>query len=419
MKRVLVWGLGVSGKSAVELLKEKGIDVVSGDDKEGSSWEGFLDSVDTVVLSPGIPPSHPLWKRALERDIEVIGELELAWRFFKGKAIAITGTDGKSTTTHLTYLILREALANVEEGGNIGVPFSKIVKENPNCLAVLEVSSFQGKTLRTFRPSVGAFLNFSSDHLDWHPSVEDYLRSKYNIFQRQEEEDLLLLNGFQEQVMSTPSRAKKVLFCDECTLRIYKGKALWKDVELFEIEKLKINGKHNHYNALVASVIALYMGVDLDIIREVLYSFNGLPYRMEFLGEFWGVKVYNDSKSTTPNALKAALESMEDGKVILIAGGKDKGLDFEPLRETVGKKAKWVILIGEAKHKIAKAWWGTVPIEYADSLESAVGRAFEISVAGDTLLFSPGCASFDMFLDYRDRGERFKRVVEEMVKSMG
>ncbi len=418
MKKVLVWGMGKSGRSAVELLQSKGIDVIFGDDKESIPWQELLSGVDTVVLSPGVPPSHPLWRTAEEKGIEVIGELELSWRFFKGMAIAITGTDGKSTTTHLTYLILKEAFANVEEGGNIGVPFSAVVKDNPHCMVVLEVSSFQGKTLRTFRPSVGAFLNFSQDHLDWHPNVEDYLRSKQNIFSQQTKEDLLIINGAQEEVRNTPSRARKLFFCDGCELRIYKGKGLYKDVELFETEKLKIHGRHNYYNALVSSAIAYSLGVDVDIIKEVLYSFTGLPYRMEFMGEFRGVKVYNDSKSTTPNALRSALESMLEGRVILIAGGKDKGLDFTGLYPLVKDKVKLAILIGESRLKMTSSWRGAVQMVYADSLEEAVEQAFKEAQEGDVILFSPGCASFDMFTDYKERGERFKKAVLDVVKSI-
>ncbi len=418
MKRVLVWGMGISGRSAVELLKSKGIEVLWGDDKEGTPWQEMIEGVDTVVLSPGVPPSHPLWRTAEGKGIEVIGELELAWRFFKGKAIAITGTDGKSTTTHLTHLILREAFANVEEGGNIGIPFSTIIKENPNCMVVLEVSSFQGRTLKTFKPHVGAFLNFSQDHLDWHPDMDDYLKSKRNIFSRQTEEDLLILNRSQAEVKNTPSRARKIFFCDGCELRIYKGKGIYKDVELFDTDRLRIHGRHNYYNALVASAIAYSLGVDVDIIREVLYSFRGLPYRMELLGEFEGVKVYNDSKSTTPNALRSALESMPEGKVILIAGGKDKGLDFRELYPLVKEKVKLAVLIGEAKAKIGSSWKGATQTVYADSLEGAVERAFKEALRGDVILFSPGCASFDMFTDYKERGERFKRVVQDVVKSM-
>lgn len=411
MKRVLVWGLGVSGRSAVELLKAKGFEVYAGDDARKDDFMPFLEIVDTVVLSPGVPPHHPLWKEAEKRGVELIGELELAWRFFEGTALAITGTDGKSTTTRLTYLMLKKVYPEVEEGANAGKPLSQIVLENPNCLAVLEVSSFQGKTLKSFRPKGGAFLNFSEDHLDWHPDLEDYLWSKRNIFARQKEEDFLLLNALDERVKNTPSGARKFYLLQEgLDGYIKSGKAYFLGEELFQVERLRIKGKHNWHNALFAGAMARLMGVPVEVIQEVLYTFTGLPYRMEYVGTFGGVEVYNDSKSTTVNALKSALESFEDARVILIAGGKDKGGDFESIAQLVKKKTKACILIGEAKEKIAGAW-KDCQIYMANSLEEAVQKAFEVAKAGDTILFSPACASFDMFRDYKDRGEKFKNVV--------
>jgi len=410
MKRVLVWGLGVSGRSAVELLKAKGYEVYAGDDKEGTDFREFLEFVDTVVLSPGIPPRHPLWQLALKKGIEVIGELELAYRFFKGRAIAITGTDGKSTTTRMTYLILREHFKKVREGGNIGVPFSKIVLEEPDSFAVLEVSSFQGKTLKTFRPVGGAFLNFSEDHLDWHPSLKDYLESKYKIFKNQKEEDFIVLNEMQPEVAQTPTRARKYFFGNKDAY-IKDGKAYFLGEELFDAKELKLFGYHNQMNALVSATISRLMGVSVDTIRRVLYEFRGLPLRLEFVGEWRGVKVFNDSKSTTVNALRSALLSMPDGKVILIAGGKDKGGDFESVYEIVSKKVKLAVLIGEAKEKIEKAWKGATKIEKAESLIDAVALAKGEAKQGDIILFSPACASFDMFRDYSHRGEEFNRAV--------
>ncbi|MEJ5339790.1 MAG: UDP-N-acetylmuramoyl-L-alanine--D-glutamate ligase [Aquificaceae bacterium] len=416
MKRALVWGLGVSGSSAVELLKAKGFEVYAGDDARGDNFREYLDLVDMVVLSPGIPPHHPLWKEAQKRDIELIGELELAWRFFGGRALAITGTDGKSTTTRLTYLMLKEVYANVEEGANAGKPLSRIVLENPSCLAVLEVSSFQGKTLRTFRPVGGAFLNFSEDHLDWHPSMEDYLWSKRNIFAGQREEDFLLLNALDRKVRETPSRARKFYLLEEGQDGFVKnGRAYFLGEELFEVEKLRIRGKHNWHNALFASAMARLMDVPVEVIREVLYTFSGLPYRMEYLGNFGGIDVYNDSKSTTVNALRSALESFEDGRVVLIAGGRDKGGDFESIRELVRRKTKACVLIGEARERIARAWAGC-NIYLEDSLDSAVQRSFELAKPEGVILFSPACASFDMFRDYKDRGEKFRSLVEALFR---
>ncbi|ADC89903.1 UDP-N-acetylmuramoylalanine/D-glutamate ligase [Thermocrinis albus DSM 14484] len=417
MKRVLVWGLGASGLAALQLLKSKGIEAIGGDDKHKTDWRLLLEEVDTLVLSPGIPPSHPIWQEAVRKGIEVIGELELAWRFFEGTAIAITGTDGKSTTTRLSYLILRSYFSHVEEGGNIGVPFSYLVMKNPKALAVLEVSSFQGKTLKTFRPHVGAFLNFSEDHLDWHPDLRDYLWSKYNIFSRQTPEDWILLNGTQKVTRDTPSPARKVFFGDGCEAHVKEDGAYWSEEKLFSVEDIKLIGKHNLYNALVACVIGRIMGVPTDRMKEVLRDFRGLPHRLELVGDFGGVLVYNDSKSTTPNALQAALGSMPDGRVILIAGGKDKGASFEHLCPLVTQKVKHAVLIGEAKRRIADAWKGCTQVSLASSLDEAIRMAQREAKPGDILLFSPACSSFDMFSNYEERGETFKKLVREIFET--
>ncbi len=414
MKTYLVWGLGKSGRAAVELLKNKGYEVYSGDDAGGDRWEEFIDSVDTVVLSPGIPPRHPLWKEVLRRDIEVIGELELAWRFFRGKAVAVTGTDGKSTTTRLTYLMLSKRFSRIHEAGNAGTPLSEVVLKDPEALAVIEVSSFQGKTLSTFRPIAGAFLNFSQDHLDWHPDMEDYLLSKHNIFRRQEEEDLFVEVLDQEEVLSTPTKASRINLRKE--VEIEKGDVLFRGERLFETMDLNLRGEHNLRNAITAAVLAKHFGAPTEDIREALRSFRGLPFRMELIATFRGVEIYNDSKSTTPNSLRSALESFPDQSVILIAGGKDKGADFSPLRDLIEKKVKLALLIGETKETMRTAFGGNSNLKTLNSLEEAVEEALRSAVPGDFILFSPGCSSFDMFSSYVERGEVFNRLIRERCK---
>ncbi len=414
MKTYLVWGLGKSGRSAIRLLQEKGYRVYAGDDAGGDRWEEFIDYVDTVVLSPGVPPRHPLWKEALRRDVEVIGELELAWRFFKGKAIAITGTDGKSTTTRLTCLMLSNKFPDVCEAGNAGTPLSEIVIKNPHSFAVVEVSSFQGKTLSTFRPTVGAFLNFSQDHLDWHPDMEDYLLSKHNIFRNQEEEDIFIEVLNQEEVLRTPTRARRVNLQRE--IEVKGGEVFFRGEKLFETTDLNLRGEHNLRNAITAGVMAKTMGVPTEYIRDTLQNFRGLPFRMELVATLGGVEVYNDSKSTTPNSLRSALDSFPDDSVVLIAGGKDKGVDFSPLRELVQRKVKFAFLIGETKDSMRTAFGGGSNIKTMTSLEEAVDEALGVAEPGDFVLFSPGCSSFDMFSGYVERGEVFNRLVRERCK---
>jgi len=405
----LVWGLGKSGKAAVRLLKSKGYKVYAGDDKENPElWKEVLNEIETVVLSPGIPPHHPLWIEALKKEKEVIGELELAYRFFKGKIIAITGTDGKSTTTKLTYLVLRNFFPEVYEGGNIGVPFSDIVSKKERGVAVLEVSSFQGKTLKTFVPNIGAFISFSPDHLDWHPSLEDYLKSKYKVFENQSEEDLIVLNDFIKEIKETPTRAKKINFSG---LEILKEGVYFQGIKLFNPRYLKIKGIHNVYNASVVALIALKLGLKPDEFEHILYEFRGLPYRLEYLGTFGGIDIYNDSKSTTTNALKSALETFSDNSVILIVGGKDKGADFLSVLEIVKKKVKIAFAIGETKQKIKESWKEYIPVETCPDLEEAVKKALSFAKSGDVILFSPACSSFDMFKSYEERGQRFKELI--------
>ena len=409
----LVWGLGRSGKACAELLKKKGYKVYAGDDKENPDlWKEVLSEVDTVVLSPGIPPRHPLWKEALKREKEIIGELELAYRFFKGKVIAITGTDGKSTTTRLTYLILKKKFDKAYEGGNIGRPFSEILLESEEGIAVLEVSSFQGKTLKRFRPIVGAFISFAKDHLDWHPDEKDYLFSKYNIFKNQKESDTLILNDFVKEIRETPSRAKRIYYS---SLKLKREGIYFGDVKLFNPSLLKIRGIHNVYNAATASLISLSMGLKPEEFEEILYSFEGLPHRLEYVGNINGVEVYNDSKSTTPHALKAALLTFPDKSVILIVGGKDKGADFSEVSKIVKDKTKFVIAIGETKLKIKEAWKEITEVITSESLEKAVKLAYALAKSGDIILFSPACSSFDMFRNYEERGQKFK----ELIKALG
>jgi UDP-N-acetylmuramoylalanine--D-glutamate ligase len=403
MKKVLVWGLGKSGRSAVKLLESKGFEVFSGDDARGDRWEDLLPLVDTLVLSPGIPPSHPLWKKAQSLELEVIGELELAWRFFEGKVIAVTGTDGKSTTVSLIYEMLKSAGLKARTAGNIGTPFSDVALNDPRSIAVVEVSSFQGKTLKTFRPSVGCFLNFHPDHLDWHPTLEDYLKSKQRIFINQREDDLFIAGSVQREVLSTPTRARKVLAPEE-------------KIPL-DFSRMKLRGAHNLSNAKVASIAAMRFGVEPEAIQKVLEEFEGLPFRMEKVGTFRGAEIYNDSKSTTPNSLRAALESFPDRSVVLIAGGKDKGADFGFLRGTVRKKVKACFLIGEARFKIKESWDSSCEIFLSESLSEAVEKAARILGQGDFLLFSPGCSSFDMFENYVRRGEKFNEIVRNIIRS--
>jgi UDP-N-acetylmuramoylalanine--D-glutamate ligase len=409
----LIFGKGKSGLAASELLGKKRIPHFLVDDKT-PNWESLLNKVSTVVVSPGIKPTHKVFKLSKELNKELIGETELAYRFWKGKIIAITGTDGKSTTTTLVYEILKAHLKDVYIGGNIGIPFSEIVSKTDRGIAVLEVSSFQGYTLKTFRPHIGVFLNFSEDHLDWHRDLNDYLRGKYKIFQNQREEDFLILNGEWEDVKNIPSKAQKIFFnTPEGEIKIASdGWVYFKETPLFEVSKLKLKGKHNIWNSAVAATVGVLYGVPLKVIREVLYSFKSLPYRLSYVGTFNGVEVYNDSKSTTPNALKAALEAF-DQPVVLIFGGKDKGANFKPLRGIFKEKVKFAIAYGENALKLKEQLGDTVSFKAVNTLEEAIKEVKNLLREGDILLFSPASASFDQFSSYEERGRIFNELVKK------
>ncbi len=410
----LIFGKGKSGKAAAKLLKSLNLPFELVDDST-PNWENLLKNATTVVVSPGIPPTHKVFELSKKLKKELIGETELAYRFWEGEVIAITGTDGKSTTTRAVFKILSAHLSGVYEGGNIGRPFSEIVTRTRRGIAVLEVSSFQGYTLKTFKPKVGIFLNFSEDHLNWHSDLEDYLRGKYSIFKNQTPDDYAFLNETQREVINTPTPARVFTFGkDTSDIAIKNGWLTFGGERLFETSKVRLKGKHNLLNLGIAAAVGLLYGVPLRVIREVVYNFEGLPYRLQYLGRFRGVEVYNDSKSTTPNALRAALESFEK-PVILILGGKDKGADFGVLEPLFREKVKLAVAYGENGEKIYSRLRRACNFVRVKTLEEAVRVAFGRAEEGDTLLFSPASASFDQFKSYEERGEAFNRLVREMV----
>ncbi len=409
----LVFGKGKSGKATANLLKTLNLPFELVDDKT-PRWEKLLQKASTVVVSPGIPPTHRVFKLSRKLGKELIGETELAYRFWRGEVVAITGTDGKSTTTRAVYRILSSHLSGVYEGGNIGRPFSDIVSETRSGIAVLEVSSFQGYTLKTFKPEVGVFLNFSEDHLDWHRDLGDYLEGKYRIFRNQTPEDVAFLNETQREVLNTPTRARVFTFGRETSsVAVKDGWLTFRGEKLFQTSKVKLRGKHNWLNLGVAAAVGLLYGVPLRVIKEVFYDFEGLPYRLQYVGTFGGVEVYNDSKSTTPNALKAALESF-DRPVILILGGKDKGADFTFLKSLFEKRVKLAVVYGENAEKIISVLRGSSPFVKVETLEQAVKEAFKFAETGDVLLFSPASASFDQFKSYEERGRVFNELIREI-----
>lgn len=437
-KKVAVIGLGKSGIAASRLLRSEGAHVMAFDLKTSEEIKEvrelleplgieihcgpyrveLLEDVSLVVLSPGVNPQVPLWLGLKRKGVKVIGELELGYWFTDEPIVAVTGTNGKSTTTSLIGHIFRSYGRKVFVGGNLGIPLCEYVLSGEKVdILVLEVSSFQLETVETFRPRVSVLLNVSDDHFDRHPNFEAYLSAKLRIFENQTGEDFAVLNRDDHNVWGVKHnlRPKVVPFSkfplsDE-GVWYEEGRIRWqimgeKGDMPFEKELL---GGHNLENVLASVAVGLILGVDKGTMSEALPTFKPLPHRVEFVREFCGVKFYDDSKATNPHATLKALEAME-GPVVLIAGGQNKGLDLKALRARA-EKVKAVIAIGEAAEEVEEAFRGIVPVQKALDMEDAVKKAFALSEPGDNVLLSPACASFDMFRDYRHRGEEFKKAV--------
>lgn len=434
-------GLGLSGEAAAELLLEKGAAVTVFDDRAGSAQEeraarlrekGAVlrlgaesgkgwGTFETVIASPGVPPGHPLLARAREEKIPVISEIELAGRFLKGRLIAVTGTNGKTTTVSLLGEIFRRAGVKTAVGGNIGYPLSRLAREDGDwTVVVAEISSFQLEGTVSFRPGTAVLLNLAPDHLDRYPGMEEYGEAKLKIFARQGRGDRAVypeaLAAFVEKAL--PPDVERVTWGGEGGAVRIEGGILKScrpggEEVICRTEEVAVRGRAFRENALAAAAAALKEGVAAGDIAAVLRTFPGIPHRLEYVGEAGGVEFYNDSKATNPAAAAAALESFSR-PVIWLAGGSDKNLDFSPLGRLLPGRVKRAIFLGETWEKLRSLAEGRVPCQVVSSLGEAVGAAFRSARPGDVVLLSPGCASFDMFADYRARGRLFKVLVGEL-----
>lgn len=383
----------------------------------GRQTPDILDEygVSMVLPSPGVPISIPLVAEARKRKIPVIGDIELFYTYNdQSRYIGITGTDGKTTTTNLVYeMVKKDHTAFI--GGNVGIPvFEYYGKAGPDSIIVLELSSFQLETVETFRPAAAACLNIAQDHLDRYGSMNSYIDAKKNIFSNQTKDDIAVLN------LDSPyfNHLKKGLKSRISTFSVHNSRAdiylkggviYFKGAPYIGREDIKLKGVHNVENAMAAILVSDFAGAGDNAIRETLKSFSGLEHRLEFVKKINGVEYYNDAKSTTANSLEKALLSF-DSPVVLIAGGRDKGLSFRNLRRLAHKKIKKLILIGEASEKLEKEL--SFPGSFrAESLDAAVKYASEAASGGDVVILSPGCASFDMFRNYEERGKKFKELV--------
>lgn len=400
----------------------------------GGYQPSILEGVDMVVVSPGVPLKQPFFDAVRAEGIELLGELELAYRVVSRYGIpwvAVTGSNGKSTTVTLLDLILRKQGFSIITGGNIGVPVTEEIMKAAVSDSIrdidyilVEVSSFQLESIRDFRPSVASILNITPDHLDRYEDMEEYIQAKTAIFMNQREGDRLILNlddpvtsGLQVPDGPEVSFFSKYEATGQASAFIKDDWVCIRDDEgerrVIKSEDIRIKGIHNIENSLAAALNAYICGVDLHLIRDVLHEFGGLEHRMEFVDEIDGVVFYNDSKGTNIGSVIKSLEGIEGG-VVLILGGRDKGSDFSVLRDHIDGRVRRLLLIGEASEKIAGQLGdiaGTIP---AGNMEEAVREAFRVSESGDTVLLSPGCASFDMFSSFEHRGNEFKRSVREL-----
>ena len=432
-RHVAVLGLGRSGEAAAVLLLDHGADVTvldSGDPAPrrdaavklssrgarvvlGDDALRCVQDFDFAVLSPGIDPVVPLARRPVEAGIPLLGEIELAFRNCRCPVIAITGTNGKTTTTGLTAALLDAAGLRAEACGNIGLPFSEVAARSAELdAAVVEISSFQLETTDSFRPKVAVWTNFSANHLDRYPDVAAYRAAKLRIFDRQTAEDFAVVNAR----LDLPAlRARRITFsaarAAEADFTLAGSVILHGGQKLVDMAETRLRGPHNAENLMAAFAAAMCLGADPAKMVAAARDYTPPPHRCEFVREIDGVTWINDSKSTNLDALAQALQG-QTGDVILIAGGKNKGFDFAPVTPLVGERVRAAVLIGEMRQAIARDW--SVPCHPVDSLEAAVAMARNLARSGDTVLFSPGTSSFDMFRSYEERGDLFKHLIHQI-----
>jgi UDP-N-acetylmuramoylalanine--D-glutamate ligase len=442
-KRVLVVGLGKSGLAAARFLKAQGARVTVSDARpalliaELSEMleQGYMVEAgshglltfrrqDLIVVSPGVPMTTPELTQVRAMGAHIIGELELGAQYLKGDVIAVTGSNGKTTTTTLIGEILKAAGRPTLVGGNIGRPVTAMVDEStPESWSVLEVSSFQLETVETFRPKIALVLNITPDHLDRHGTFEAYVALKARITEFQTAENFLILNGEDKDTQLIAAKTKAQIYWFSTRRPIKQGAFVFGESILFvpreganservmPVAEIPLAGAHNVENVLAAVCAARLAGVESATIRAAVAGFKAVEHRLEFVREVGGVRYYNDSKATNVDATLKAVEAFAGG-IHLILGGKDKGSDYRVLESLLRERVKTVITIGSAAEKIERQLDGVVKIERAETLERAVAFAHAAAAAGDTVLLAPACASFDQFENYEQRGRVFKELVQ-------
>ncbi len=441
-ERVMVYGLGRSGLAAAAFLRSRGVTVVGVDRREeldlGSlagdpglelrlgAASTLPDAIDAVVLSPGVPRQRPMAREADARGIPVIAEVELAFPFLDGPVLAITGSNGKSTTAALTSQILRCAGLPEVLCGNFGEPLCSKIDGAVGRIFIVELSSFQLESVHLFSAQAAALLNISPDHLDRYPDVAAYAAAKARVFERQGTGSTAVLNAEDQRVMDTLGgieHARKRFFSrrrrvtDGCYAAdgvVVEAAPGSDDDELFAIDEIILEGTHNLENAMAAALLARAVGAQRQSVRRGVGSFAGLPHRMQKVSQSGGFSWYDDSKGTNVGATRESLEGFPGHSVHLILGGQSKGADFLELRGIVASKARAVYLIGEAADDIATALEGAAPIVRAGTLDEAVRQAAARAEGSESVVLSPACASFDQFDSFEHRGRRFQQLVAEL-----
>jgi UDP-N-acetylmuramoylalanine--D-glutamate ligase len=431
-QNVAVLGAGLSGSAAALLLASEGAQVTvldSADEKTllkstienlrahdvrvvcGSAADQDSSEYQWVVLSPGIDPVSPLGHNFFSREIEMISELELGWRSCEVPVIAITGTNGKTTTTELLAQMLNACGQPTIACGNIGKPLSEVAREKqPFEVLTVEVSSFQLEAIHTFRPRISVWLNFAPDHLDRYRSVAEYRAAKLRIFENQTEQDVAVVHAAEALPKIRPRRITFSAYSDRADFRVSDGAIVYENQPVLRLSDTKLRGLHNIENLMATLAVGAARGLSFAQMVPAVRDYEPRPHRCEFVREVDGVEYVNDSKATNLDAVEKALAA-QTKPVVLIAGGKDKGFTFDPLRSLVKDKVTSAVLIGEMAGSIKRSWNGAVNCEIATSLANAVERAHAVAKPGDIVLFSPGTSSFDMFKSYADRGDQFRALV--------
>ena len=448
--RALVVGLGRSGLAATRILASRGAKVTAADRRTeaelgqaaagaialgaavvaGGHPPALARDADLIVVSPGVPTGDPLLAAAREAGVPVWGEVELAYRFCRGRIVAVTGSNGKSTTTSMIGAILRQSGIPGGTGGNLGTPFADLLSlDSPQAVHALELSSFQLETIDAFRPDVAVVLNLSPDHLDRYPSYDAYVAAKARLLEAQNAAGCAVLNGDDpETVRLLPSVRGRLLrfttredLADGAFLRhgTLVLRLEGREQEILPASALRVPGEHNTANALAAALACGLEGCRPEAIARALRAFVALPHRLQHVGTLDGVQFYDDSKATNLDAAGRALLAFPAGTVLLILGGKDKGGDWPALAPAVRERARCVLLVGQAARAIRAGLAGTVPLVDCRTVMTAVRAAYERARPGDVVLLAPGCASFDQYRNFEERGDDFRRSVEGLLPGGG